>query len=53
MTAYDAIRLLIEERVIATYEGAMLVIHMAYHRNKIDGLELEELAEMAEPLRGV
>lgn len=47
MTAYNAIKLLIEERLFLTHENAWQAIMSAYNNNKIDGTELIELAEFA------
>ena len=45
MTAYDAIKLLIEEKLFTRYEDAWWTIMNAYNNNKIDGDELVELAK--------
>lgn len=47
MTAYDAIKLLIEEKLFTRYEDAWWTIMNAYNSNKIDGYEFVELAELA------
>lgn len=47
MTAYNAIKQNIEKKAYATYADAWEAILTAYNTNKIDGMELEELAEMA------
>ncbi len=47
MTTYNAIRLLIEDKVFATWDDAWKTIMNAYNRNRIDGYELEELYGLA------
>lgn len=47
MTTYNAIEVLITNKVFVTYDEAWKVIIAAYNRNKIDGKELEELAGLA------
>ena len=52
MTTYYAIEFMIKERSIKTYENAWKIIMDAYDTNKIDGYELEGLAELAERYLG-
>ena len=50
MTTYNAIEYLIKNKTFTTYEDAWEVIMNAYNSNKIDGHELEELANLAEKM---
>ena len=47
MTTYNAIEMLIKNKVLTTWDDAWKAIYNAYIGNKIDGYELEELAELA------
>ena len=51
MTTYNAIKTLIKNKVLATYEDAWNVIMKAYYKDKIDGYEFEKLVGYATSLK--